>query len=164
MRVPCVQAVEPIRTKLKGLIKNDLHHILTEPVVNVIEQHIELIKTKNMRLEFTDNVVHEVTRVTSKINQTVETLTRCACTRYWRKWSIGYVVTGMYTFYLVVFHTLSNIPLNEGLLYGVHIHFWQQPNIVVFICAGVSLTVALDQRVCGRSRQQPTQEDRRVQV
>ncbi|CAN0331157.1 unnamed protein product, partial [Hapterophycus canaliculatus] len=35
--------------------------------------------------------------------------------------------------YLVVFHWLSNMPLDDPLLFGVHARFWMQPNMVVFV-------------------------------
>lgn len=41
--------------------------------------------------------------------------------------------------YLVVFHWLSNMPLDDPLLYGVHARFWMQPNILVFTFCGVGL-------------------------
>jgi hypothetical protein len=44
------------------------------------------------------------------------------------------------TFYLLVFHTLANLPLHNPLLYGVHARFWMQPNIIVFVLSGVGLT------------------------
>lgn len=47
---------------------------------------------------------------------------------------IGRVLIGAYAFYMLVFHSLSNIPLNEGLLFGVHARFWQQPNMIAFMC------------------------------
>lgn len=40
-------------------------------------------------------------------------------------------------FYITVFHSLSNLPLSDKLLYGVHQRFWMQPNIIVFILAGI---------------------------
>ncbi|CAN0108202.1 unnamed protein product, partial [Sphacelaria rigidula] len=43
------------------------------------------------------------------------------------------------TVYLVVFNWLSNMPLDDPLLYGVHARFWMQPNILVFIFCGVGL-------------------------
>ncbi|RHZ03735.1 hypothetical protein DYB37_006899 [Aphanomyces astaci] len=52
-------------------------------------------------------------------------------------------VAFMYTFYLIVFHALSNMPLTEGLLYGVHMRFWQQPNIILFVWGGVGLDAVL---------------------
>ena len=46
---------------------------------------------------------------------------------------IGRVLIGTFTFYMLVFHSLSNLPLSEGLIYGVHARFWQQPNVIVFM-------------------------------
>lgn len=43
-----------------------------------------------------------------------------------------------YAFYMVVFHSLSNLPLVE-LFYGVVARFWMQPNIIVFIWVGVAI-------------------------
>ncbi|KAF0686293.1 Aste57867_21899 [Aphanomyces stellatus] len=57
--------------------------------------------------------------------------------------SVGFVVVFVYAFYLVVFHSLSNLPLTEGLLYGVHMRFWQQPNVVLFVWGGVGLSALL---------------------
>jgi hypothetical protein len=42
-------------------------------------------------------------------------------------------------FYLCVFHTLSNLPLSDKLLYGVHQRFWMQPNILLFIWIGIGI-------------------------
>jgi len=42
-------------------------------------------------------------------------------------------------FYLVVFHSLANLPLHNKLLFGVHQRFWMQPNIFAFIFSGVGL-------------------------
>ncbi|ETV78915.1 hypothetical protein, variant 2 [Aphanomyces astaci] len=55
------------------------------------------------------------------------------------RWAVAF----MYTFYLIVFHALSNMPLTEGLLYGVHMRFWQQPNIILFVWGGVGLDAVL---------------------
>lgn len=41
--------------------------------------------------------------------------------------------------YLVVFHWLSNMPLDDPLLFGVHARFWMQPNMVVFVFCGVGM-------------------------
>lgn len=38
----------------------------------------------------------------------------------------------LFTFYMVFFHSLSNLPLNQPLFLGVHIRFWMQPHIVLF--------------------------------
>lgn len=41
--------------------------------------------------------------------------------------------------YLIVFHWLSNMPLDDPLLFGIHARFWMQPNIVVFVFCGVGI-------------------------
>lgn len=40
-------------------------------------------------------------------------------------------------FYFAVFHSLSNLPLSNILLYGVHQRFWMQPNVITFIWVGI---------------------------
>ena len=40
-------------------------------------------------------------------------------------------------FYLVVFHSLSNLPLSNPLLFGIHQRFWMHPNILMFILIGI---------------------------
>jgi len=50
---------------------------------------------------------------------------------------LSLTLSSSFFFYLVVFHTLSNLPLHNPLLFGVHQRFWMQPNIVVFIFIGV---------------------------
>ncbi|GLD92257.1 hypothetical protein PINS_up000790 [Pythium insidiosum] len=57
---------------------------------------------------------------------------------------VGIVVAGTYVFYMIVFHALANLPLSEGLTYGVHMRFWQQPNVIVFLWIGIGLVAVLD--------------------
>ncbi|KAL4172543.1 hypothetical protein KRP22_007707 [Phytophthora ramorum] len=57
---------------------------------------------------------------------------------------IGWFTMAMYTFYMVVFHSLANLPISEGLIYGVQMRFWQQPNVVVFSWFGIGLGFILD--------------------
>ena len=46
-------------------------------------------------------------------------------------------------FYFVVFHSLSNMPLSDPLLYGVHARFWMQPNLLAFLLLGVGACAVL---------------------
>ncbi|KAL7691825.1 hypothetical protein Plhal304r1_c008g0032451 [Plasmopara halstedii] len=55
------------------------------------------------------------------------------------RYQLGQFMITMYTFYMIVFHSLANLPINEGLLYGVQMRFWQQPNVIVFIWFGIGL-------------------------
>lgn len=56
--------------------------------------------------------------------------------------------------YLIVFHWLSNMPLDDPLLFGVHARFWMQPNILVFVFCGVGIYWAFDltRSVCSPNR------------
>jgi hypothetical protein len=47
-------------------------------------------------------------------------------------------------FYFGVFHSLSNLPLRDRLLYGVHQRFWMQPNILMFLFLGVGVNSIFD--------------------
>ena len=42
-------------------------------------------------------------------------------------------------FYLVIFHSLANLPLHNKLLFGIHQRFWMQPNIFMFIFSGIGM-------------------------
>ena len=54
-------------------------------------------------------------------------------------------------FYLGVFHSLSNLPLSNPLLYGIHQRFWQHPNMLVFILLGIGMHKATVVASCGSS-------------
>lgn len=41
--------------------------------------------------------------------------------------------------YVAIFHWLSNLPLDDPLLFGVHARFWMQPNIIVFVFCGAGI-------------------------
>lgn len=51
----------------------------------------------------------------------------------------GLVLVVTQIFYFAVFHSLSNLPLSDKLLYGVHQRFWMQPNVLLFILVGLGL-------------------------
>lgn len=48
------------------------------------------------------------------------------------------------TFYFAVFHSLSNLPMTDRLLYGIHQRFWMQPNVLLFLWAGLGVNVMVD--------------------
>jgi len=64
----------PIRVTLKGLSEDDMYRILTEPKTNLIKQQIELLKTENVELSFTDEAIKEIARVAFVANRTVENI------------------------------------------------------------------------------------------
>ena len=42
-----------------------------------------------------------------------------------------------FSFYMVVFHALANLPLDEPFYYETHIRFWQQANVLVLAWCGL---------------------------
>lgn len=61
---------------------------------------------------------------------------------------------GALLFYLLAFHTLSNLPLDDPLLYGIHARFWMQPHIALCCLAGCGIEglVRLGDHICERRR------------
>lgn len=53
----------PIKVTLKGLTEDDLYRILTEPVNNLIKQQVEMLKSENVDLVFTDDAIREIAHV-----------------------------------------------------------------------------------------------------
>lgn len=48
-------------------------------------------------------------------------------------------------FYILVFHSLANLPLNNELYFGVHQRFWMHPNLISFVIAGLGMSHILKQ-------------------
>ncbi|KAL3790678.1 hypothetical protein HJC23_009778 [Cyclotella cryptica] len=51
----------------------------------------------------------------------------------------GKVIAFALVFYLGIFHSLSNLPLSNPLLFGIHQRFWMHSNILAFILLGVGM-------------------------
>lgn len=64
----------PIKVNLTGLTENDLYRILTEPVTNLVRQQVELIKTENVDLVFSDESIREMARIASEANKNIENI------------------------------------------------------------------------------------------
>jgi hypothetical protein len=62
------------------------------------------------------------------------------------------VLLSTLVFYFAVFHSLSNLPLHDRLLYGVHQRFWMQPNILMFTFLGVGVNALLNTARWGLER------------
>ncbi|EPY30911.1 ATP-dependent HslUV protease ATP-binding protein subunit HslU [Strigomonas culicis] len=58
----------PVRVELKPLTESDFRRILTEPKYNLLLQHRELMKTEQITLDFTDDGVKALARVTCAVN------------------------------------------------------------------------------------------------
>lgn len=57
----------PIRVELKGLSRQDLYRILTEPEANMITQQQMLMATEDIELFFTDEAIHEIAAVAAEV-------------------------------------------------------------------------------------------------
>ena len=55
------------------------------------------------------------------------------------------LVWAMFVVYVVMFHSLSNLPLSESMPFEVHRRFWMQPNIIVAVWVGIGLTTFFEQ-------------------
>ncbi|KAH7314742.1 hypothetical protein KP509_21G018500 [Ceratopteris richardii] len=76
---PCDMLAElqgrlPIRVELKGLTKEDLYRILTEPETNLIKQQVLLMKTEGVDLVFTNDSIKELASVADEVNRYVDNI------------------------------------------------------------------------------------------
>ena len=72
--LPELQGRLPIRVELKGLDRNDLCRILTEPQASLITQYKALLKTEGVELEFRPDAIEEIARLAEQINSTIENI------------------------------------------------------------------------------------------
>jgi hypothetical protein len=54
--------------------------------------------------------------------------------------SAAVALTGCFVFYLIVFHSLSNLPLDSPMPFEVHRRFWMQPNICIALFLGLGVS------------------------
>jgi ATP-dependent HslUV protease ATP-binding subunit HslU len=64
----------PVRVDLKALTEEDLIRILTEPEYNLIKQNTELFKTEGVDLQFGEQSVKELAKVSAEINRHIENI------------------------------------------------------------------------------------------
>ncbi|WP_408647419.1 ATP-dependent protease ATPase subunit HslU [Wolbachia endosymbiont of Pentidionis agamae] len=72
--LPELQGRLPIRVELKALTKNDLVRILKEPESSLLKQYIALMKTENVKLEFTDDSLNTIAEIAFTVNREVENI------------------------------------------------------------------------------------------
>src|SRR5271167_4048611 len=72
--LPELQGRLPIRVELKGLDRDDLCRILTEPQASLITQYKALMATEGIALEFRPDGVEEIARLAEQINGTIENI------------------------------------------------------------------------------------------
>jgi ATP-dependent HslUV protease ATP-binding subunit HslU len=72
--LPELQGRLPIRVELKGLDRDDLCRILTEPQANLVTQYKALMATEGIELDFQPGAIEEIARLAEQINSTVENI------------------------------------------------------------------------------------------
>lgn len=72
--LPELQGRLPIRVELKGLTRDDLRRILTEPEANLIRQHQALMATEEVKLVFTDEAIDALADAAVAVNASVENI------------------------------------------------------------------------------------------
>ena len=72
--LPELQGRLPIRVELNDLKEEDFIRILKEPDNSLIKQYKELLKTENVNLEFTDNGIDKLAKISAEVNASVENI------------------------------------------------------------------------------------------
>ena len=72
--LPELQGRLPIRVELKALTEDDFKRILREPDNSLIKQYKALLKTENVDLEFSNDGIDMIAKLSTEINSTVENI------------------------------------------------------------------------------------------
>lgn len=72
--IPELQGRFPIRVELDSLSKEDFYRILKEPKNSLVRQYVELLSTEGVTLEFNDESIEEIARISSEVNEKTENI------------------------------------------------------------------------------------------
>jgi len=72
--LPELQGRLPIRVELSALGENDFKRILREPDNSLIKQYKALLKTENVELEFTEDGIDMLAKLSAEVNASVENI------------------------------------------------------------------------------------------
>ena len=72
--IPELQGRFPIRVELEALTKDDFIRILTEPKNALIKQYTELMRTEDIKLEFTNEAVEKIAETAAEVNSSTENI------------------------------------------------------------------------------------------
>ena len=72
--LPELQGRLPIRVELNALKEEDFIRILKEPDNSLIKQYKELLKTENVNLEFTNDGIDTLAKISAEVNSSVENI------------------------------------------------------------------------------------------
>jgi ATP-dependent HslUV protease ATP-binding subunit HslU len=72
--IPELQGRFPIRVELDSLTKDDFVRILTEPKNSLVRQYVELLHTEGVELEFKEDAIDEIAKISSDVNEKTENI------------------------------------------------------------------------------------------
>lgn len=72
--LPELQGRLPIRVELRALEEADFVRILTEPEASLIKQYKALMRTEDVTLEFTEDGIAEIAKISAEVNASVENI------------------------------------------------------------------------------------------
>ncbi len=72
--LPELQGRLPIRVELRALTEEDFVRILTEPEASLIKQYTALMATEDVTLEFTEDGIAEIAKISANVNASVENI------------------------------------------------------------------------------------------
>lgn len=72
--LPELQGRLPIRVELRALTEADFVRILTEPEASLIRQYKALMATEDVTLEFTEDGIKEIAKISADVNASVENI------------------------------------------------------------------------------------------
>ncbi len=72
--IPELQGRFPLRVELSPLSEEDFYRILVEPENALTKQYRELLKTEGVDLEFTEDAIREIAKISALINERTENI------------------------------------------------------------------------------------------
>jgi ATP-dependent HslUV protease ATP-binding subunit HslU len=72
--IPEFQGRFPIRVELESLTEDDFYRILTEPDNALIKQYAALLRTEDVYLDFEDDAIREIARMSAHVNERTENI------------------------------------------------------------------------------------------
>lgn len=72
--IPELQGRLPIRVELEALTPSDFERILTEPNASLTKQHIALLATEDVHIEFTEDGIRRIAETAHQVNERTENI------------------------------------------------------------------------------------------
>ncbi|WP_427051525.1 ATP-dependent protease ATPase subunit HslU [Paenibacillus sp. TC-CSREp1] len=72
--IPELQGRFPIRVELNSLSLDEFVSILTEPQNALTKQYVDLLRTENIEIEFSDEAIREIAKLAESVNQNTENI------------------------------------------------------------------------------------------